>query len=62
MKIHDLEYTTEVGRFGTCIVCDDDIEGGQLRALVEDQGELGWAHADCADEADQERLIAAGRS
>lgn len=56
MNIQDLEYTTEIGRFGTCILCDEDIEGGQIRARVEDQGELGWAHASCAEHADQQVL------
>lgn len=46
--ITDLETVTEYGRSGACMLCDEDLEHGQVRARLEYPDRAGWAHEDCA--------------
>lgn len=50
--ITDLETISEYGISGTCLLCDEPLEHGQIRARLEYPNQIGWAHEDCAAQAE----------
>lgn len=56
-EIIDLEYVTEWGSVGDCLLCGEPIEHGQTRATITtSHGGTAWTHDHCAEP--QQNLIA----